>query len=115
MDKQKVIISANLENALAEAVSECSPDRLFVLMDETTERLCLPVVSQFKCMENARPIVIKAGDQHKELDAVVHVWNELQHLGATRNAAYSSSIFPQPCSQWSMHLWAARRASTSVD
>ena len=86
MDKQKVIISANLENALAEAVSECSPDRLFVLMDETTERLCLPVVSQFKCMENARPIVIKAGDQHKELDAVVHVWNELQHLGATRHS-----------------------------
>jgi 3-dehydroquinate synthase len=45
MDKQKVIISANLENALAESVSECNPDRLFVLMDETTERLCLPVVS----------------------------------------------------------------------
>jgi 3-dehydroquinate synthase len=86
MDKQKVSLSANLENALAEAVSECSPDRLFVLMDATSERLCLPVVSQFKCMENARPIVIKAGDQHKELDAVVHVWNELQHLGATRHS-----------------------------
>ena len=39
MEQQKVIISQNLRQALTEAVRECPHDKMFVLVDETTERL----------------------------------------------------------------------------
>ena len=86
MDKQKVVFPENLELALSEAISECKPDRIFVLTDKTTHELCLPVVSGFACMKEAKEIVIEAGDQHKSLEAVSHVWSELQRMGATRHS-----------------------------
>ena len=86
MEIQKVILAENLEETLSNAMAECQPDRSFVLVDETTEQLCLPVVQDFECMKNVQKIVIKAGDQNKTLESVVHVWNELGALGATRHS-----------------------------
>lgn len=57
-----------------------------MLCDETTERLCLPVVSDFECMKNAQRIVIPATDTHKTLESLSHVWSELQRMGATRHS-----------------------------
>ena len=86
MEEQKVIISENLEPALAEAIRECNADKLFVLTDETTQRLCWPVVSGFDCVKEANLITIGAGDEHKTLESLTHVWEELQRLGATRHS-----------------------------
>ena len=86
MDRQKVIISQDLQKVLSEAIAACPHDRLFVLVDKTTEQLCLPVVSSFLCMEKAHPIAIGATDTHKTLDTLSHVWSELQRMGATRHS-----------------------------
>lgn len=86
MERQKVIISSQLEQSLTEAISECSADRLFVLVDDTTQQLCLPLVAGFECMIGAGTIVIPAGDQHKTIESVAHVWGELQRMGATRHS-----------------------------
>ena len=86
MDRQKVIISQDLQKVLSEAIAACPHDKLFVLVDKTTEQLCLPVVSSFLCMEEAHPIAIGATDTHKTLDTLSHVWSELQRLGATRHS-----------------------------
>lgn len=86
MKPQKVILSTNLQQSLSEAVAACKYDVLFVLVDETTVRLCLPVVADFECMQSAQRIVIKDTDTNKTLESVVHVWSELQRLGATRHS-----------------------------
>ena len=86
MEAQKLIISQNLEQSLVQAMADCPYDRLFVLCDETTERLCLPLVSHFSCMTQAQPVTIPAGDQHKGLDSLTHVWSSLQQGGATRHS-----------------------------
>jgi 3-dehydroquinate synthase len=86
MDKQKVIISEHLGQDLAAAISECQPDRTFVLTDKTTRQLCWPVVEHFECLKGAESIVIEAGDMNKSLEAVSHVWSELQRMGATRHS-----------------------------
>ena len=86
MEKQKIIISQNLCQSLTQAIDEVKHDHLFVLCDETTERLCLPVVSDFECMNNAQRIVIPATDTHKTLESLSHVWSELQRMGATRHS-----------------------------
>lgn len=86
MEKQKVIISENLASALAKAIDECQPDRLMVLTDETTQQLCWPVVKDFDCLRQAQQIVIKAGDDHKTLESLAHVWQEMQRHGASRHS-----------------------------
>ena len=86
MEKQKVIISTNLETSLASAVGECERDRMFVLVDETTEKLCLPLIAGFDCVRGAEPITIGATDEHKTLQSLAHVWECLQRGGATRHS-----------------------------
>ena len=53
MEKQKIIISKDLRHSLTQAIDEVKHDLLCVLCDETTERLCLPVVSDYECMKDA--------------------------------------------------------------
>ena len=86
MEKQKVIISTNLEASLASAVGECERDRMFVLVDETTEKQCLPLIASFDCVRGAETIVIGATDEHKTLESLAHVWECLQRGGATRHS-----------------------------
>ena len=86
MDRQKVIISKDLQKALSDAIAECPHDKLFVLVDETTLQLCLPVIAGFDCMQEAQCIVIGATDTHKTLETLTHVWAELQRMGATRHS-----------------------------
>ena len=86
MEAQKVIISQDLEQSLSQAIAECTYDRLFVLTDETTHRLCLPVVAGYSCMKPAERITIGATDANKTLESLSHVWSELQRLGATRHS-----------------------------
>lgn len=86
MEAQKVIISQDLSQSLATELGACQHDRLFVLCDDTTRRLCLPVVASLPCMAAAQVITIGATDSHKTLDSLSHVWSELQRLGATRHS-----------------------------
>ena len=86
MERQKVIISEQLGKVLTEAVATCHADRSFILTDETTLALCWPIVQEFPCLKDAKPITIKAGDTHKDLESISHVWSELQRMGATRHS-----------------------------
>ncbi|MBR5728937.1 MAG: 3-dehydroquinate synthase [Prevotella sp.] len=84
--EQRIIISRNINEELATAISECEHDKLFVLTDENTERFCWPLIKDFFCLRKANLIVIKSGDTHKNLESVSHVWSELQRMGATRHS-----------------------------
>ncbi len=86
MEAQKLIISQHLEQSLNQAIADCPHDRLFVLTDETTHRLCLPLIAGYECMKAAQPIIIGATDANKTLDSLSHVWSELQRMGATRRS-----------------------------
>ncbi len=83
---QKVIFSEQLERTLETAIGECHPDRLFVLTDDNTRRLCWPVVKHYGCLAAAQLITIPAGDEHKNLTSLSHVWEQLQQGGATRHS-----------------------------
>ena len=86
MSKQQVVIPLQLEPALATAVEACQHDRLFILVDDTTRRLCLPLVDAFPFLCQAEVITIGATDQHKTLESLSHVWEELGRHGATRHS-----------------------------
>ncbi len=84
--EQRIIISRNLHQELATAISECEHDKLFVLTDENTEKACWPLIKGFLCLRKANLITIKANDINKSLESVSHVWSELQRMGATRHS-----------------------------
>ena len=86
MNPQKVVISENLTETLATAIAECEHDRTFILVDETTERCCLPIVSDKDSVRGAQIIVIGATDSHKTLESLSHVWEALGEGGATRHS-----------------------------
>jgi len=86
MNPQKVVMSQNLEEALTAAVATCEKDRIFILTDEMTQQLCLPLVEGFACLKGAQCITIGATDTHKTLDSLSHVWEALGEGGATRHS-----------------------------
>lgn len=86
MNPQKVVMSQNLEEVLTAAVADCEKDRLFILTDETTKALCLPVIERYDCLKGAQVITIGVTDTHKTLDSLAHVWEALGEGGATRHS-----------------------------
>ena len=90
MEKQKLIISQDLQQSLAEAMAVCTFDRLFILCDENTKQFCLPILLTGLGMTDDNPsytlITIPAGDTNKSLDSLSYVWEGLQQGGATRHS-----------------------------
>lgn len=84
--EQRVILSQNLRNELATAISECEHDRIFILTDETIAKVCYPIVKNFFCLKKAMLITIGATDTHKNIEALAHVWKSLGDGGATRHS-----------------------------
>lgn len=84
--KQRVIISRHLKTELAKAIAECEHDRIFVLVDETTNKLCWSLVKDYLCLKDAQTIIIGTTDRRKNLDTLVHVWESLQQGKATRHS-----------------------------
>ena len=86
MSKQKVIICQDLEKDLHSAIQACPHDKLFILTDEHTHALCLPLIIDFDCLKGADIITIGAGDVHKNIETLASVWKELGDRGATRHS-----------------------------
>lgn len=81
-----VVISTDIAGQLAQAITSVRHDRLFVLCDETTRRLCFPLVAGGTGMDQATCIVIPPTDTHKTLDTLATVWTGLQTGGGTRHS-----------------------------
>ena len=81
-----IIHSKNLQNDTRETLGHLHFDRLFVLTDQTTFRLCWPLLSGMPRLASAWMITIGPTDENKTLDSLVHVWSELQKGGATRHS-----------------------------
>ena len=82
----KIVISTNIHQAVSEAVGAIEYDRLFLLTDETTDRLCRPLIGEIPCMKHAQSIVIGATDTHNNLDTLAYVWTALSTGGGSRHS-----------------------------
>lgn len=84
--KQRIIISQCIERDIIDVLRGCNSDKLFIIVDETTKDLCLPVIQDFKCLEGASLIAIKPTDASKNLETLADVWKRLGDGGATRHS-----------------------------
>ena len=81
-----IILSSDLAAQTDRAIEALRPDRVFLLCDETTARLCRPLLSASQRLATAPLISIGAGDAHKELDTLAAVWRALSEGGASRRS-----------------------------
>ncbi|MBR1883115.1 MAG: iron-containing alcohol dehydrogenase, partial [Muribaculaceae bacterium] len=81
---QNLIFSNQPEAQLTRLLADVPPHHQFVLVDENTAQQAWPLVAV--AMPEAHLITIEAGDAHKTLSTLTHVWQQLEQFGATRQS-----------------------------
>jgi 3-dehydroquinate synthase len=71
---------------LNQAIGEQQAQEIFILTDETTRELCLPLLLASEKLQKSHLISIKAGDENKTIDSAVQIWKYLSENGATRKS-----------------------------
>ncbi|NDV79471.1 3-dehydroquinate synthase [Dysgonomonas sp. 511] len=83
---QKVIKSTDLHKDISFILSQLKYDKLFVLTDENTDKLCYPIIQKNEAIGRADKIIIEAGDNNKNLESLSSIWKYLSENGATRHS-----------------------------
>ena len=90
---QQVLFTNDICQALTDFTQQIQHDRLFILFDETTLRMCFPVIAPFMNQyETSHPgqrveqIIIGATDQAKNIQSLTEVWQALSDHHATRHS-----------------------------
>lgn len=93
MSEQQVVFTNDICQALADFTSGIGHDKLFILFDETTRQLCLPVLQPFidgyeagHAGRKVTLIGIPATDESKTVESLTLVWSGLSANGATRHS-----------------------------
>ena len=86
MAQQEIIISKNISKDLQTSIAKHPHDKLFILTDEHTHTLSLPLLKDISGISEATHIVIGAGDIHKTLETLSTVWSNLSQQGGTRHS-----------------------------
>ena len=83
---QQLIKSTNILHDIETTLNLISHDKLFILTDEQTNLLCLPLLESLKPIRKATKITIPSEDKNKTLETLSFVWKKLTENGATRHS-----------------------------
>ncbi len=78
---QKIVYTNNVSEAIQSLVAEISPVSVHIITDENVEREVLPSLNL-----PYQRIVVKAGDEHKDINSLSDIWSALIAQGATRHS-----------------------------
>ncbi|NLT03221.1 MAG: 3-dehydroquinate synthase [Bacteroidales bacterium] len=81
-----LLFSENLESTLEQLLKGYAPQQRFICCDSTTATTCLPLISGFDCLRDARQVTIPAGDDHKSVESLSLLWRFFSQEGATRRS-----------------------------
>jgi 3-dehydroquinate synthase len=81
-----VYIVENLQHDLSELLNSFRKEKVFVLTDETAFKTCYPKIKNIEGVCEERTIVLKAGDDNKNIQSVIEVWKQLSNKGADRKS-----------------------------
>ena len=63
-----------------------SHTKVFLLLDENAEKLCLQYFNTIELLESNNKIVIPSGEQHKTIETVQYIWSKLVENHADRKS-----------------------------
>ena len=81
---ENVVFAADAATALGELLAESRHQKVFVLSDINTGRLCVPRLHS--ALQGAERLTVGAGDDFKTLDTARDLWQALAAGGATRRS-----------------------------
>lgn len=82
----KIIIRSLPEQPLQEILEELNPSKLFVLVDDNTEKYCLPNLYKLIQKEKVYVKTIKHGEANKNMQSVSDIWEFLVQNKCDRDA-----------------------------
>ncbi len=82
--KVRIYTGNDVLELLLENLIENSYSQVIILVDENTEKLCLPILDKY--LFNTKIIKIKSGEQQKTLEIAQYIWNELMRFNTSKNS-----------------------------
>ena len=92
-----VYSSSDLASDLNQLLAKYAPEQVFLMADEGSAVNCLPLLASVEKITPQRTIIIKQGDDFKNVDAAVQIWQFLSTHGATRKAVLVNVGGGMPC------------------
>lgn len=84
--KASVIVTSDVENELGKIISKYPKDKLFLITEQNSHRLCVPQINQTSGFEYFKIVVIPYGEENKKLSSVEKIWQFLSENGADRKS-----------------------------
>ena len=82
---QNLHFTSDVSATLSQIMSAKGCSSVFVITDENVQRHVLPRLAQNPHIASAKTIVVKPGDDHKNLDSLSHIWGELSKNGTRKS------------------------------
>lgn len=79
-------LTHNPARAIDETIASLKADKVVVVTDENVNRAVLPRLSGSQTLKEAEVIVLKPGEDEKNLATVTRIWDKLEETGATRQS-----------------------------
>lgn len=86
MAHQDIIFTNDVSHALTGILDSKNFNRLFVITDTNTRRDVLPRLADNRFLKDAQIVTFEAGDTHKNLESLSHVWCQMCNNGGTRHS-----------------------------
>lgn len=84
--EQQITFTSDINRELPNLIDGMDFDKLYMLTDEHTAALCLPLFTTFEKKHPFQLITLPAGDTAKDLTSISQVWEHLSTTGATRHS-----------------------------
>ena len=81
-----IIVTNDIGNELGKILSRYPKDKVFLVTEQNSDRLCVPLISKAPGFDNFKKIVIPPGEENKKLSSVEKIWLFLSHNGADRSS-----------------------------
>ena len=79
-------MKTDLYLSIAEKISSDKFSSIFILVDENTEQFCLEVFIKKSSIKSFNKIVIASGEENKNIDTCVYIWDQLNSYKADRKS-----------------------------
>lgn len=82
----EVSMTRDLREDLREITALWAPDKIFLILESNTLHHCWPLADGFRSIPEKNIIILKPGEEHKNLAQVAEAWDRLGSSGADRSS-----------------------------
>ncbi|MDD2286707.1 MAG: 3-dehydroquinate synthase [Paludibacter sp.] len=86
MNRQLTTICTDIKTAINDVVGDHKKANVFILTDDNSLKYCYPLIRDLPCLKEAHLITIASGDENKNIDSAVKVWQYLSEHDANRKS-----------------------------